>query len=445
METSPKKHDNPIFKDSFAELPLKNEAVAWPWLARIRQGSYERFKLIGFPTRELEAWKTISLDPLLGASFVSSERRSVPELGPGLLKNFHFSEKDSRIVFVNGFYSDELSSAGFLPHGVFLGRRSENSELTPDLVSPYLARDFQNDTNAFSLINAFSFKEGAFITVPKDTQLDKPLQIFFITSNPGENGLAIHPRVLIVLGDRSKAEVIVHFAGFSGDKYFNNACAEIYLGEGASLDCGTVQRESKSAVGFLSSRYFLKKKSSLNGLSFSQGGRLLRNEVQVRFDGAQASASLKGLSMLSGESQAFHHVTADHAAPHCVSRQFYKNILADRSKSEFNSLVHVGCDAQKSDSNQLNKNLLLSDLAQCYSRPQLKIDNDDVSCTHGATVGQLEKDELFYLRSRGFSEALARFVLTYGFAEEILQEIKPEALKKELESLVSEELKRVIQ
>lgn len=443
METVPKKYDNPIFKDSFAEPPLKNETAPWPWLAGIRQGAYERFKSIGFPTRKFEAWKTISLDPLLGASFVSSERRSAPELEPEFLKNFNFFDEDSKIVFVNGFYSDKLSSAGFLPHGVFLSRLSENIELTPDLVSPYLARDFQNDTNAFSLINAFSFRDGAFITIPKDTVLDKPLQIFFITSNPDENGLAIHPRVLIMLGDRSKAEVTVHFTGFGGKKYFNNACVEIYLGEGASLDYGTVQRESKSAVGFLSSRYFLKKESSLNGLSFSQGGRLLRNEIQARFDGAHASVSLKGLSVLSGESQAFQHVTMDHAAPHCASRQFYKNILLDRSKSEFNSLVHVGRDAQKSDSNQLNKNLLLSDLAQCYSRPQLKIDNDDVSCTHGATVGQLEKDELFYLRSRGFSEGSARFVLTYGFAEEILEEVKPQLLRKELESLVEHELKRV--
>ena len=326
METSHKKNDNPIFRDSFTGQPLKSEGVAWPWLTGIRQGAYERFKMIGFPTRELEAWKTISLDPLLGASFVSSERRSAPEFGGELLKNLHFSDEDSRIVFVNGFYSDELSSAGFLPHGVFLGRLSENSELTPDLVRPYLARDFQNETNAFSLINAFSFRDGAFITVPKDGALDQPLQIYFITSNPSENGLAIHPRVLIVLGDRSKAEVTVHFTGFGVEKYFNNACAEIYLGEGASLDYGTVQRESKGAVGFLSNRYFLKKESSLNGLSFSHGGRLLRNEVQARFNGAHASASLQGLSMLSGESQAFHHVTMDHAAPHCTSRQFYKSI-----------------------------------------------------------------------------------------------------------------------
>ena len=432
------------YRESLTTDLFVKEVAVWPWLTELRQTAYERFKTVGFPDRKNEAWKYIPLDPVLGASYVSAEDKLAKKTGQEILNKFSFSEEDSRIVFIDGVYSEELSSAVSLPHGVFLGRLSENIEFTPEIVKPFLDADIENETNAFSLVNTFSFKDGAFLFIPRDTVLDSPLHIVFATSSTGENFLSTTPRMLIVLGDRAQAEVVAHFTGFGDRQCFNNARSEVYLGEGAILNYSYIQREAKNTSGFLSNSYFLKKESSLNVLSFSQGGQLLRNENRVRFNGMHASATLKGLSMLSGESQAFHHAIVDHAVPHCSSRQFYKNILADRSKSEFNSLVHVHRDAQKSDSNQLNKNLLLSDFAESHSRPQLKIDNDDVSCTHGSATGQLQESELFYLRSRGFSEASARYVLTYGFAEEILEEVKPASLKAELESLVKQELERVL-
>jgi len=437
METSPiKLNNNANYRERFAGDPPK-ESVVWPWLGQIRQEAYERFQAIGFPTKGLEGWKYISLDPIMSASFVLAGGKSSQAA-----VSFK-SQEENRLVFVDGVYSEEYSSTGFLPHGVFLGRLAENIEFTPDIVRPYLEQRLETETNAFSLINMFSFKDGAFIYVPKNISIDKPLNLFFVTSPTADAPQLFYPRILIVLGDRASAEVVAHFIGGASGKYFNNSDADIHLGEGAKLDYSYIQRESKGAFGFLSNRYTLKKESALNVLSFSEGGLLVRNENQVAFTGEYASASLKGLSVLSGESQTFHHAVVEHAVPHCTSRQFYKAILTDKSKSEFNSLVHVHRGAEKSDSNQLNKNLLLSDFAQSYSRPQLKIEADDVACTHGATVGQLEKEELFYLRSRGFSEKLARFVLTYGFAEEILEAFKPESLKTGLEALVSRELQRV--
>jgi Fe-S cluster assembly protein SufD len=191
-------------------------------------------------------------------------------------------------------------------------------------------------------------------------------------------------------------------------------------------------------------RFFLKKHSSLNALSFAQGGDSYQQESIVSFEDEHGFASLKGLNVLSGKSRIIQRATANHLKPHCASRQFYKNILSDDAKSEFDSLVFVDKNAVKSDSRQLNKNLLLSDKAQADTRPQLRIDNDDVSCNHGATVGQMEKDELFYLRSRGLKEEFARFILTYGFAEEILEELKPDYLREQLDRIVKDEIQKAL-
>ena len=435
-----------MYRELVESTVLPKETGHLAWLSDLRREAYDRFKTIGFPTKGLEEWKYTALDPILSASYVPSEGRFSKKYDTNYLKSLFSSavENEKRLVFVNGVYSDEYSSTGFLPHGVFLGRLAENIEFTPEMVRPYLAPGLKGETNAFSLINTFSFKDGAFVYVPDNCVVEETLNLTFVASLTEKEPEVFYPRGLIVLGDHARASVVLNFVGAPGSRYFSDAHVEAHLGEGASLNYCYVQRESREASSFLSNHLTLKKESVLNVLSFSAGGTLVRNENHVTFTGENALASHKGLSVLSGTSQAFHHAVMDHAAPRCTTRQYYKNILSDSSKSEFNSLVHVRRDAQKSDSNQLNKNLLLSDLAQAYSRPKLKIDADDVACTHGATVGQLEKEELFYLRSRGFSEKAARFVLTYGFAEEIMEEFKPESLKKELELLVKEQLEHVI-
>lgn len=432
------------YRDSFSESLLKSEPAAWPWLAHLRQEAYERFKALGFPTQKEEAWKYTSLGPLLEARLVSPGKESLKSFDPKRVENSVLAEEEHRLVFVNGIYSEVLSSPGILPHGVFFERLSTNIELTPDLVKPYLASRLKEEKNPFSLINAFSFKDGIFVTIPKNTVVENPLHILFVSTHENGRALAFYPRILVVLGEEARANLVVNSVGDTPEKYFSNTVSEIVLEKGARLSFSTVQRESKAGEVFLSNHYSLNKESHLDVLSFSQGGLLTRNEHHVEFKGENGFVSLKGLSVLSGDSQVFCHMVVDHEAPECTSRQFFKNILTDRSKSEFNSLVHVHRDAKKSDSNQLNKNLLLSDFAQSYSRPKLQIDNDDVTCTHGSATGQLQEAELFYLRSRGFSESQARFVLTYGFAEEILEEVKPASLKSELETLVSRELERVI-
>ncbi|OIO38402.1 MAG: Fe-S cluster assembly protein SufD [Candidatus Omnitrophica bacterium CG1_02_46_14] len=435
-----------MYKELVESTVLPKETGSLGWLGEIRSQAYERFKAVGFPDRHLEEWKYTPLDPVMSASYVSSEGYSLRRHDSNYLKSLFTPtvENEKRLVFVNGAYSKEYSSTKFLPQGVLFGRLAENIEFTPDLVQSTLAANTNNETNPFSLINTFNFKDGAFVYIPDNCNVEETLNVTFTASLPEGKSEVFYPKILIILGKRAKASIVLNMRGDARSRYFNNAHAQVHLGEGSNLDYVYVQRESKKASSFLTNRTLLKKESMLNVLSFATDGTLIRNENHVVFTEPHGFSSHKGLSVLSGGSQFFHQAVMDHEASGCTSRQFYKNILSDRSKSEFNSLVHVRRDAQKSDSNQLNKNLLLSDLAQAYSRPKLKIDADDVACSHGATVGQLEKEELFYLRSRGFSEKAARFMLTYGFAEEIMEEFKPESLKKELELLVKERLEHVI-
>ena len=423
-----------VYRESFSKLVVGKEK-AGAWVKGLRQRAFERFKALGLPNAGLEAWKYINLEPLLDATYLLPEH--------GHTKGVDANEKN-RLVFMNGIYSPELSSVDPLPKGVILENLASSLDTREKLIKPYLGFGLESEANAFAAINTFSFRDGAFLYIPENTVIEGAIRLLFISFAEKKTPFVFYPRVLVRMGDHSTAKLIVDHVGLREAKSFGNTVCEIHLGVGASLDYTEIEQSPRDAFQFKTKRFYLKEQSSLNMLSFSQGGAVIRDETSVTFGGENGFASLKGLSVLKGASQIYQHANVYHESGRCVSRQFFKNILAGKAKSEFNSLVAVRPGAQKSDSRQLNRNLLLSDLARCYSRPQLRIDADDVSCTHGATVGQLEKDELFYLRSRGLSKELARLVMTYGFADEILEEIQDEALRGGLETLVREELERMI-
>ncbi|MBI3315375.1 MAG: Fe-S cluster assembly protein SufD [Candidatus Omnitrophica bacterium] len=439
-----------IYSRSFGSHAIPTEPQALGWLAERRRRAYQHFERLGFPTAKSEDWKFLSLDPVLGVSFAEPLKRPVALKGDEF-KAMALAEGEPRLVFVNGVYAPLFSSSEFLPHGVFFESLSENLELVPDFVEPTLGARVEKETNVFALINTFSFKDGALIFIPRGMVLEKPLHVVFAAAGqtagrPSAGGDApsqvFYPRVLIVLEEGARAAVVVDETSHAPGRFFSNAVTEVFLGEGASLNYNVVQHRSPEALGFTTGRFYLEKESSLEIFQYAQGGALTRNESQVYFEGEKASVSMKALAVLSGNTQVHHVAEVCHLKPFGTSRQYTKNILTDKARSEFNSLVRVAPGAQKSDSNQLNRNLLLSDTAQCFTRPRLQIDADDVSCTHGATVGQIEKDEIFYLKSRGLSEKEARFLLTYGFAEEIVEAVTLDPLRAKLEALVNGELKR---
>lgn len=402
------------------------------WLHALRRKAYERFKTLGFPNRKSEAWKYLHLEPLLKTSFALPARQT--ELSAEKIqeiKKSFLASNENRLVFVNGRCRQDLSAA-HLPEGSKLQNLGEALKNGDPILTAYLGRGIENETNAFTALNASNFQEGVYLSLAKDARVENPIELIFVAADSG-SPLVFYPRIFVFLETGAQAEVVTHYLDLTRNVYFMNAAAEIYLGKNTKLRWTNVHLEGSGANSFLNTQCHLQEKSVFERAAFFHGGALTRDEVNVDFEAENASCALSGLAALSGNSQVFHHATVRHRAGHCTSRQVYKNILAGRAQAEFNSLVHVLRDAPQSNSEQLDKNLLLSDSARAYSRPQLRIDNDDVQCNHGATTGQLAKDELFYLQSRGLDKNLARQVLIFSFAQEVLDKILFLPLRRRLE------------
>lgn len=359
------------------------------WLDARRKKALEQFKAMGFPTRKHEAWKYLYLEGLIGRNFQPSKLNlKVPAL-PYVTTDF------GKISWAEKTLGAETST----------------------------------EINPFVFLNLSQFEEGVFIHVPKDTAIAEPLKIELSSRDANSKSALFQPRILVVAEAGSKFNLILDFQGKHSE--WMNGVVEFVLAPNASVSCNFRQQAEPQAVQFLNVRARLQEGSRLDMTGITTGGAMTRNDIHVDLDGAEAFCALAGLSILDQRSQAFQHVTVNHRYLNCTSRQVYKNILAGDSVAEFNSMVHVWRCAQKSDSEQLDKNLLLSEGARVYSRPQLKIDNDDVRASHGAATGQMEKDELFYLQSRGIPKDQARYLMIYGFAQEVLQKVQPEALRKE--------------
>jgi len=443
------------YKESLLDPSLEGEAVSGRWLADLRRKAYARFKMLGFPTRRLEGWKYIDLEPLLGAYFVSPEKEALKNISREAAQNYFISPNEkNRLLFVNGVYSKELSSGNDIPEGVILENLATALEKRAELLKPSLGREVDVEANTFAAVNAFSFRDGVFLYIPDKVVVNSPIHVLFLNtgcpatktsagSSFGEETAPVvfYPRILIVAGTNTRVRFTVNIVSLNDSKYLMDMASEVYLKAGACVEFDEVYRGRQGSNRLSSHHFYLKKHSNLELFSFSTGGSVSRSESVVEFEEENAFASLKGLSLLDGDSQSYTHLTTRHRVPHGTSRQFFKNILAGNSRSEFNSQVEVSHGAVKTDSQQLNRNLLLSDAARSYSRPQLRIHADDVSCVHGSSTGQIQKDELFYLRTRGLSKELARFILTYGFAREILEMLSSgEHLRAELETLTRQEI-----
>jgi Fe-S cluster assembly protein SufD len=283
------------------------------------------------------------------------------------------------------------------------------------------------------------------LSIPENLKVAEPITVLFEAA-VADSPFVFEPRISIRLGKNSFCRVIVRYQTSPKAQYLSDLTCEAHLEPGAGLEYLEIKTPPENGFHASSSRFHLKSQSRLSVFSFvkAAGAAAGREEVSVFLEGEGAKADLKGLSVLTQNTRFGQEAGAFHQAPHCESRQFYKNILSQNAQAEFDSLVSVNPGAFGTDSNQMNRNLLLSDQAQVHSRPQLRIDADDVVCVHGSATGQIQKDELFYLRTRGFSEKLARLVLVEGFAEEILQSIDDAPLRQELEDLVKRTLEKEV-
>ena len=415
------------------------------WLQDLRERGAATFSSLGFPTVRDEEWRFTNVAPITAGDFELAAASTA--ISPARADQLPYAASaPHRVVVVNGRYSPELSRVSGLPRGVTAGSLGAaiNSELQADreIVQRYVGQLADFNTRAFAALNTAFLEDGAYIHVPDGLVLDQPVQILFVSSNDTAASTVSYPRCLIVLGDRSQARVVETYIAATDAVYLTNAVTEVFVAEGAILDHYKVQQESERAFHVGSMHVHAARSATFSSHSFSLGGRFVRNDALATLDGEGAEVTLNGLYLADGDRLVDNHTTIDHARPHCPSHEVYKGIMGGRARAVFNGKIIVRPDAQKTDAKQTNRALLLSDDALINTKPQLEIFADDVKCTHGAAIGQLDEDALFYLRARGLTYYEARDMLIHAFAGEILERVKIEPLKEELESQLYSQLAR---
>jgi Fe-S cluster assembly protein SufD len=414
------------------------------WLQDLRERGASTFTSLGFPTVRDEEWRFTNIAPIAAIDFQHAGPATV--VSAAQIDALPYAgSAPHRIVVVNGRYSSELSRVNGLPRGVKAGSLGAaiSGELQADreIVQRYVGQLADFNTRAFAALNTAFLDDGGYVHVPDGLILEEPSQILFLSAGAAAPTVS-HPRCLIVLGDRSQARIVETYVGTAATTYLSNAVTEVFVGEGAVLDHYKVQQESELGFHLGSMHVHAARSANFSSHSFSLGGRLVRNDALATLDGEGAEVTLNGLYLADGDRLVDNHTTIDHARPHCPSHEIYKGILGGRARAVFNGKIIVRQDAQKTDAKQTNRALLLSDGALINTKPQLEIFADDVKCTHGAAIGQLDEDALFYLRARGLTHYEARDMLIHAFAGDILDRVKVASLKQELESQLYAQLAR---
>ena len=416
---------------------VRELSPAAPWLELVRGSAMDRFDQLGFPSVRDEEWKYTNLATLAKESF--EPVTSAEQVDADDVNCFAFPEADgAHLVVVNGFLNEELSLTTALEDVVATDLFSAVDDARYNkIIRKYLARNAGYHNNGLTALNTAFIQSGVFVYIPKNVKLEKPLQITFIG---GTANSATFPRVLVVAEENSSATLIENFVAGDESRYFTNAIAEIVLKDGAHLEHYRLQRESKKAFHVSTTSAELGRASRYYTTSINLGAQLSRHDISVVMDHEGAETSVDGLYMVDSDQHTDTHSVIDHKQPHCNSHQLYKGILDGNARAVFNGKIFVREGAQKTDAIQTNKNLLLSDKARVDTKPQLEIYADDVKCAHGAAVGQLDPEELFYLEARGIGPELGRSLLTYGFAEEVIAKIKLESIRTELDQIVLKQL-----
>lgn len=422
------------YSTAFRALLERTGRAEPQWLRRVRENSFARFEQVGFPSVKDEEWKYTNVAPIAKLQFAPAVPNGQPA-GNGFAVTYD-EAKQSQLVFVNGILRGERSSVEGLPGGV---RVIEISQALG--IADYEARvrgllEVESDTNGFAALNTALFSGGAFVHLPKGVTVSAPIHLQFISESGNGVAPASFPRVLIVAEENSAATIIESYSSASDKVYLTNAIVDVRLASGARLQHFKLQRESTAAFHVAATTADLGPNASYDTTAINLGAALSRHTIDVTMDHEGAECWVDGLYMMDGHQHADTHSMIDHRQPHCTSHQLYKGILDGKSRAVFNGKVFVRHGAQQTNAQQTNKNLLLSNEARVDTKPQLEIFADDVKCAHGAAIGQLEPDELFYLESRGIRPELARNMLTYGFAEEVIEKIKIPSIKRELDEAV---------
>jgi Fe-S cluster assembly protein SufD len=397
------------------------------WLDRRRRAGIERFNDVGFPTTKQEDWRFTNVAPIAKTRFALPKRVKLSGNPP-----FSFGhEAAAELVFVNGYFHPELSKLDTI-EGVRVASSGDTLTSDGEVLERHLGAYADVRNNSFVALNAGFVGEGAFVHFARGAVLDRPIHLMFL-SVPSTEPTVSHPRVLIVAEDNAEATIVETYAGFGEGVYFTNAVTEVVAGNNARVDHLRLQQESRQAYHVSTTQAQVGRTGAFISQSASLGSKLNRNDLNVVLNGDAAETTMNGLVWIGGDQHVDNHTLIDNARPGCPSHELYKHVLADKSSAVFKGKILVRQVAQKTDSKQTSKALLLSDDALMNSQPALEIYADDVKCTHGSTIGPVDEDMVFYLRSRGVSLDAARHLLTYAFAADITRRIRIEPVRRRLE------------
>jgi Fe-S cluster assembly protein SufD len=418
------------------------EAKQPSWVFPIRKAAMSRFAELGFPTTQDEDWRFTNVSPIAKLPFRPVPESSAGKFDVAALNKYSFASlKASRLVFVDGYFSPELSNILPQSDGIKIGSLAAALKTDSALLEKHLARYAQGGDNAFTELNTAFFHDGAFIYVPSGKIVTDPVHLLFISTAP-EAGATTHPRNLIIAEPGSKLTVIESYVGATDAAYFTNAVDELVIGENAVVEHCKFQDESPAAFHLAAIYVHLRRNCNFIAHSIATGSKLSRNDIRTNLSAEGVECVLNGLYLTRDEQLVDHHMIVEHAKPHCNSHEYYNGILDGKSKGVFHGRILVQPDAQKTDAKQTNKNLLLSDDATIDTKPQLEIYADDVKCTHGATIGQLNEESIFYLRARGIGLETARRMLIHAFAGEIIDRIRYAPVREEMDKIVWDRLEQ---
>jgi Fe-S cluster assembly protein SufD len=402
------------------------------WLEELREVGIASFEALGFPSNKNEAWKFTSVEPISSQSFVHANGAARSLDANEILSRSFVDAESCRLVFVNGVYAPEFCRTQDLPAGVRVQSLAETVRRNDDSLSAHLGRYSRHQHEAFAALNTAFVEDGAVIVVPEHCRLTQPVYLVF-ASVAGERPVMSHPRILILLGVGSEAKIVESYVGLDSGTYFCNALTELVVGPDALMEHYRLQQEGDAGLHVGTLEAALERGSQLSAHAVTLSGSLVRNNVHVVLGGEGAACMLNGLYLGDKRQHIDNYTEIEHAKPRASSLEFYKGILGGSSHGVFNGKIIVHKDAQKSDARQTNKNLLLSANAAVNTKPQLEIHADDVKCSHGSTIGQLDADALFYLRTRGLGLEEARSILSFAFASDVVGRIKIDCLRQHLD------------
>ena len=436
--------ENGSFKERLLRLYEENGKVITgndiPYTAKIREKGFGNFRNLNLPDRKNESWKNTDLSAVLNHDYIKYLEKVEydPELDSMFTCEVHHFETD-QVSFLNGWHIRTAKSLRKMPNGIIVGSLVDAFKQYPELIEKHYGRYADSGKDLFLAMNTAFARDGLFIYVPDNVVVEKPIQMISIINH--DENLLIQNRNLVIMGKNSRLTLVVCDDSTNQQASFNNSVTEIYLDENAGLEHYKLQNLNNNST-LLNTTYFHQEAGSqLNTFAITLNGGLIRNYSNVKLNGRGADVNINGLYLMDKKQHVDNRVFVEHAVPDCTSKELFKGILDDESSAVFNGHVLVQRDAQHTNAYQVNRNILLTDTATVNTRPFLEIYADDVKCSHGATVGQLDNEALFYLRSRGVCLASARLLLMYAFAAEVINKMSLDPLKNRVDEMVKMRLR----